>query len=107
MPSIRGRVAATTGDALTGRKFKIIPPRGAVLTLLAAGVTATDDIGLSINDRELVAQGTDINIEVSADVLDWDRDIILDSEVVVPGGELFLPVTVTTEMQFLLIIKYL
>ena len=107
MPSIRGRVTTTTGDALTGRKFKIIPPRGAVLTLLAAGVTNSDDVGLSINDRELLAQGTDINIEASADVIDWDRDILLQDEVVIPGGELFLPVTVTTEMQFLLVIKYL
>jgi len=107
MPTIRARVGTTTPDALTALKFKILPPRGAVVNLWAAGVTLTDDIGYSVGAGEIISQGTDINIEVSADVIDQDRDQVLFNELITPGGEQFIPVTVTTEMQFLLSMKYL
>lgn len=106
MPTIRQRVSATTVNAIANNKLRYIGPRGAIINLFAAGVTNSDDIGLSINTREIVPQGTDINIEVSADVIDSDRDQILFNEFV-EQGELSVPVTVTTEMQFLLSIKYL
>lgn len=104
MPTIRKRVATTTTNALSTEKFRYIGGSGAVVNLWAAGVTNSDDIGLSINSRDLIVSGTDINIESSADVIDTDRDQVLYNEVVEPG-ELYLPVTVTTEMQFLLSIK--
>lgn len=104
MPTIRKRVAATTTNALSTEKFRYIGGAGAIVNLWAAGVTNSDDVGLSINTRELIPAGTDINIEASADVIDSDRDQLLYNEVVEPG-ELYLPVTVTTEMQFLLSIK--
>jgi len=107
MPTIRRRVAATTDDALTSLKFKILPPRGGVINLWAAGVTATDDIGYSVGSTEIISQNMDVNIEVSADVIDQDRDQVLFNELITPGGEQFIPVTVTTEMQFLLSMKYL
>lgn len=106
MPTIRKRVTATTNNALSAEKFRYVGGRGAVVNLWACGVTATDDIGLAINSRDIILAGTDINIESSADVIDTDRDQILYNEVIEPG-ELYAPVTVTTEMQFLLSIKLL
>lgn len=106
MPTIRQRVTATTSNALSNSQFNVIPAPGAILNLWAAGVSATDDVGLLVGDKEIIARGTDINIEAGADVVDNDRDQILFNEVVGPG-QLFLPVTVTTEMQFLLSITYL
>jgi len=61
---------------------------------------------LSIGDRDIVVNGTEMNIEVAADVIDTDRDQCVFNEVVGPG-QLFLPVTVTTEAQFLIHIRYL
>lgn len=106
MPAIRRRVAATTADALSNIKFSDVPEPGAVINLWAAGVTATDDIGLAVGSQEYLQQGTDINIEISADVLDNTRDQLLFNEVI-PAGHIFVPVTVTTEMQFLLTLAYI
>lgn len=105
MPSVRRRVTATTADSMSGQRFKFIPPGGAVINLWSAGVTATDDIGLLVGQVEILPAGTDINIEVAADVLDRSRDQLLFNEFV-QGGELFVPVTVTTEMQYLLALAY-
>lgn len=105
MPTIRRRVSTTTADALATVQFNVIPPRGAFLNLWIAGVTATDSYGLSIGSQILIANGTTVNIEISADVIDNDRDQVLFNEYV-PGGQLVMPVTVTTESQFLLSIKY-
>jgi len=102
--TIRARVTATTANALQNQKFAIIGGNGAVINLWGCGVSATDDIGLSIGSTEILAQGTDINIESSADVIDTDRDQLIFNAVVGPG-QLYMPVTVTTEMQFLLSIN--
>lgn len=106
MPSIRQRVAATTGNALATAKFRIVPASGALLSLWVAGVTATDSYGLAIGNQDIVVQGTTVNIEVSADVIDVDRDQIVFQEPI-PGGELFMPFTLTTEDQFLIALRYL
>lgn len=106
MPSIRRRVTATNADALSNIKFADVPQPGAVINLWAAGVTATDDIGLSVGSTDFLVAGTDINIEISADVIDVNRDQLLFNEVI-PAGHIFVPVTVTTEMQFLLTLAYL
>lgn len=105
MPSMRQRVSATTGNALATAKFRIVPPVGALLSLWIAGVTATDNYGLAIGNQDIVVQGTTVNIEVSADVIDIDRDQVVFMEPI-PGGELFMPVTVTTEAQFLIALRY-
>lgn len=105
MPTIRAIVAVTTGNALQNQKFAILTGP-AVINLWAAAVTKTDAIGLSVDNRELVVQGTNMNIEASADVIDTDRDQLVFNEVV-QGGQLYMPVTVTTEAQYLLSIKYL
>lgn len=106
MPTIRKIVSATTSDALAQAQFNVIPPRGARLNLWIAGVTKTDSYGLSVGSQVIIVNGTNVNIEASADVIDNDRDQVLFDELV-PGGQLFMPVTVTTEAQFLLSIKYL
>jgi len=105
MPSIRFGTTTST-DALANRKFNIVPPGGAILNMWASSVTNGDTFGLSIGDRDIVVNGTEMNIEASADVIDTDRDQCVFNEVVGPG-QLFLPVTVTTEAQFLIHIRYL
>lgn len=105
MPSLRFRVSATTTDALANRTFNVIPAGGAVVNLWGAGVTATDNFGYSIGSRQVMVNGSVVNIEASADVVDSDRDQLLYQELVPPGQQ-FMPVTVTTEAQFLLNLAY-
>lgn len=106
MPTVTDRVAATTANALATKKFNVIPPGGAVLNLWASGVTKTDAVGLSVGDREIIVQGSPCNVETAVDTLDLTRDQMVFNEIVGPG-ELFMPVTVTTEMQYRLQITYL
>lgn len=102
MPTIKKRITSSTSDALSNdQAFAVIGP--SVLNVWAAGVSATDDITLSINTRSLM-NTVDLNIEASADVIDTDRDQILFNEVV-EGGKLALAATVTTECQVLISIK--
>jgi len=105
-PSLRFRVSATTTDALANRTFNAIPPGGAVGNLWAAGVTATDNFGFSVGARQIMVQGSVVNIEASADVVDSDRDQLLYNELI-PPGQLQMPVTVTTESQFLINLAYI
>lgn len=106
MPSLRFNVSATTPDAMSNRKFNIIPAGGAVLNLWGAGVTLTDSFGVSVGDRDIMVDGSLLSIEVSADVIDVDRDQLVFNEIV-EGGQIFLPVTVTTQAQFLIHLRYL
>lgn len=106
MPTLRFRVAATTTDALSNRKFSVVPARGAVLNMWNTVTTTTDTYGLSIGDRDIMVNGSIANIEASADVVDTDRDQTVFNELV-NGGQLFLPVTVTTEAHFLIHLRYL
>ena len=106
MPSLRFRVSATTDDAMSNRKFNVIPAGGAVLNLWGAGVTATDSFGISVGDRDIMVPSSVLSIEVAADVIDVERDQLVFNEIV-EGGQIFLPVTVTTEAQFLIHLRYL
>jgi hypothetical protein len=105
MPALRFRVSATTTDAMANRKFNVLPAVGTIMNLWASCVTATDTFGLSIGDRDILVNGSSMNIEASADVVDTDRDQLVFNELC-GGGQLFLPVTVTTEAQFLIILRY-
>lgn len=105
MPTLRFD-SATSTDAMANRKFNVIPEGGAVLNLWASGATAGDTFGLSIGDRDICVNGTELNIEVSADVVDTDRDQLIFNEVVGPG-QIFLPVTATAECQFLIHLRYM
>lgn len=105
MPTIKVSNQATAANALALLKFnRLTSP--ALISLWAAGVTVTDTLGLSIGDREVLV-GANPNIEISADVVDTNRDQILFAEPAEPGMELFMPVTVTTATNFLLLIDEL
>lgn len=106
MPTLSFRTAATTEDGLSNRKFNVVPPSGAILNLWASCVTITDVFGLSIGDRDIVTMGALCNIEDSTGVVDTDRDQVVFSEFVGPG-QLFLPATMTTAINFLIHLRYL
>lgn len=106
MPSLRFNVSATTADALANLKFSVVPVRGAIMNLWASTVTVTDTFGISIGDRDIMVNGSLMNIEASADVVDTDRDQLVFNERV-SGGQLFLPVTLTTQSQFLIHLQYI
>jgi len=91
---------------MANRKFNVIPADGAILNLWGAGVTGTDTFGVSVGDRDIMVDGSLLSIEESADVINVDRDQLVFNEVV-EGGQIFLPVTVTTEAQFLIHLRYL
>lgn len=106
MPTIRpAGVGATTPDALSNIKFSVVPFGGALLNSWVASVTSGDTFGISIGDRDLIVNGSECNIEVSADVIDIARDQVLFNELI-GGGQLFMPVTLTTELQFLHQLRY-
>jgi len=106
MPALRFIVPDSTTDAMSNRKFNIIPAGGAVLNMWASGVTITDTFGISVGDRDLVVDGSNMNVVISAGVVDVDRDQVLFNEEV-DGGQIFLPVTVTTDANFLIHLRYL
>jgi len=105
MPSIKIVNQVTAANALNGLKFsKLAGP--ALISLYSAGVTAGDTVSFSIGDREILTLGQP-NIEVSADVCDVGRDQILFAEPAEGGEDLFMPVTVTTAQNFLVVIDEL
>jgi len=106
-PTIRpAGVTATTPDDLANRQFNVVPPGGAIANLWIAGVTTGDTFGFLSGDRVLIVNGSEMNVEISADVIDVSRDQVIFDELVLPG-QLFLPLTLTTEVQYLLHLAYL
>lgn len=105
MPSLRFRTAATTTDALANRRYNVIPPGGAIINMFATCVTATDTMSFSIGDRVVIDTSV-VNIESSTTVVDTDRDQLLFNEVSGPG-QMFLPITVTTAMNILILLRFL
>jgi len=103
MPAIKVINQVTAANAANGLQFNTIGPNGAFITLVAAGVTAGDIIGLTVGGKPVVNAGQ-TNIEISADVCDTGRDVIIEREPV-PPGEIFLPVTAATALNWLLIIE--
>lgn len=107
MPSLHFLVAATTTDALANRKFAVVPQAGAIINMWATCITVTDTFGLSIGDRDIMVDGSIMNIETGVvDVTAVNRDQLIFNEVI-SGGQLFLPVTVTTNARFLIHLRYL
>jgi len=104
MPSIKILNQGDSANALNGLKFEDIPPGGALLSLYASAVTAGDTIGLSVGSEDFLVDAQP-NIEASADVVDTDRDQILFQEPV-PEGKIFVPVAVTTALNFLIVLEY-
>jgi len=91
MPSIRlSNVAAGTANALDGLQFQDIPDPGALISIYASTAVATGTISYSVGtERFLVAAS--VNVEIVADGVDTQRDMVLDREPV-PGGKQFLAV---------------
>jgi len=106
MPSLRFIVPATTTDAMANRKFNVIPAGGAILNVWATSVTVTDTWGLSVGDRDVVVGGSVANVTSAAGVVDVERDQVIFNEEVDPG-QIFLPATLTTDMNFLIHLRYL
>lgn len=106
MPTIqRTNVAAGTANALDGLRFQDIPRGGALLTLYASAAANGGTITLAAEggDRTVV-EAAEVNVEASADVVDTDRDLVLDQEPVGPG-KLFLT-TAGQITNYLLVIEY-
>lgn len=106
MPALRFIVPLTTTDAMSNRKFNIIPANGAILNVWITAVTVTDTWGISVGDRDLVVDGSNANVTSAAGVIDVERDQVLFNEEV-DGGQIFLPMTLTTDMNVQIHIRYL
>lgn len=103
MASRRIDIGAITGDAIATEEIRRVETLS-IVNLWAAGVTNGDALGLLLNKTEIMP-ADEINIEVSADVIDTGRDQLV-FDTVVGIGQLRIPVTaVTTELQFLLSVE--
>ncbi len=91
MPSIRrSNIAAGVANDVDGLQFQDIPEPGALVSIYASTAAAGGNIDYSVGtERFLVAAS--VNIEIAADVVQNDRDLILDREPV-PAGKQFLAV---------------
>jgi len=104
MPAIKRMNQGDSGNAASALQFNTLPPGGGYVSLYAAGVTVLDNIGLTVGSKP-VTDLADVNIEISADVVDVSRDMVVFREPV-PAGEIFLPVNVTTALGWHLMIEW-
>ena len=103
MPTIKRQVTAASDDVLQGLKFKV-QGSPALITLAASSATAGESLSFSVGSQEYVSNA-EINLEVANQVIDMDRDIILNQEAV-PAGEYYLSVpVVAADMSYALIIE--
>lgn len=105
MPTTSRRNVAATGDALNGLKFKVLGP--SLVTVFAASAAAGGIFSYSVGSEKQLVVDADVNIEISADVVDTDRDMILSREPA-PQGEHFLDVSALgTTFNFVRIVEEL
>lgn len=98
MPARRIDVAAASGDAIANEEIRRVEVPSRV-TLCASCVTNGDTIGLLLNSTEILPTD-ECNIEASADVIDRERDVLVD-DIFIGRGQLRVPIgAVTTELQF-------
>ena len=91
MPSIRlNNIGAGTANALDGLQFQDIPEPGALVTIYASAAVALGLISYSVGTERFLVDAAP-NIELSADVVLTDSDMVLDREPV-PAGKQFLSV---------------
>jgi len=103
MSSRRIDVAAVTNDAISTDEIRRVEVPS-VVNMWASCVTNGDTIGLLLNKTEIMATD-EMNIEISADVIDTGRDQLV-FDTVVGEGQLRVPIgAVTTEVQFLLSVE--
>jgi len=86
---MRKNVAAGTANDLDGLQFQDIPGP-ALVSIYATTAVAGGNIDYSVGTERFLV-GAVVNIEAAADVVDIDRDKVLDREPV-PGGKQFLAV---------------
>jgi len=107
VPTIKGAIAAASTDALANTKFNTIPPGGAILNMWCSCAANGGTFGLAVGNEEIIVQGAEANVEVSADVIDVARDQVVFDEVVGPG-QMYLPIPAAgTEFQYQIHIRYL
>ena len=91
MPSIRlSNVAAGTANALDGLQFQDIPEPGALVSIYASTAVAAGLISYSVGTERFLVDAS-VNVEIAADAVDTNRDMVLDREPV-PAGKQFLAV---------------
>ena len=87
MPTIGLKnIAAGVANAVDGLPFQEIREPGALVTIYASTAAAGGTLSYAIGS-ERFAEDVQLNIESSADVVDTDRDKILDREAVPPGKQ--------------------
>ena len=87
MPSIRlSNVAAATANALDGLRFQEIKHPGALVTIYATTAVAGGTIDYGIGSESFLIAGS-VNIESGADLVQTERDKVLDREPVPPGKQ--------------------
>ena len=103
MSSRRIDVGTVTNDAISTDEIRRVEVPS-VVNMWASCVTNGDTIGLLLNKTEIMATD-EMNIEISADVIDTGRDQLV-FDTVVGEGQLRVPIgAVTTEVQFLLSVE--
>ena len=91
MSSIRlSNIAAGTANAVDGLQFQDIPEPGALITIYASTAVAAGLISYSVGTERFLVDAS-VNVEIAADAVDTNRDMVLDREPV-PGGKQFLAV---------------
>lgn len=103
MASLRFSSGAASADIIATQVIRTVT-RPSVVNLWASGVTVTDSMGLSLDRTEIMPVG-EVNIEISADVIDTGRDQLVFNSVV-GRGTLRVPIgAVTTEIQGILSVE--
>jgi len=103
MPSIKlANVAAGTANAVDGLQFQDIPEPGALVSIYASTAVATGTISYSVGTERFLVDA-EVNVEVVADAVDTQRDLVLDREPV-PAGKQFLAID-TQACNLLLVIE--
>jgi len=98
------RIAATSADVLATEEIRLVS-RPSSVSLWASSVTKGDTIGLQHGSNIIMDEGQ-MNIEISADVVDTTRDQLVFGTLVGAGLNLRIPVgTLTTELQLLLVVQ--
>ena len=91
MPSIRlSNIAAGVANALDGLQFQDIPKPGALVSIYASTAVAAGLIDYSVGTERFLVDAS-VNVEIAADAVDTQRDMVLDREPV-PAGKQFLAV---------------
>ena len=103
MSSRRIDVAVVTNDAISTDEIRRVEVPS-IVNMWASCVSNGDTIGLLLNKTEIMATD-EMNIEISADVIDTGRDQLI-FDTVVGEGQLRVPIgAVVTEVQFLLSVE--